>query len=120
MAGGTKPTTGTRRAERCKDGHRKSGGIGATKQRGPAVPQPQTAGHNRRAASTKDSTMKLATVPALQVKHSAGTAWRIVATWPDGRSEEIANFKNEAEANAWISEDFLDWLERRTSSQRRA
>ena len=53
----------------------------------------------------KDST------PALQIRHSDGHDWWVAATWPDGRYEEIAGFKNELEANEWIASKFQAWLD---------
>jgi hypothetical protein len=35
MAGGTKPTSGTKRPEKFQDGTKKSGGIGTTRHAGP-------------------------------------------------------------------------------------
>ena len=57
-------------------------------------------------------------IPILQIRHSEGKDWCVAATWPDGRLEEIAGFKNEADANAWIAEDFLTWLEGRKRSEK--
>jgi hypothetical protein len=44
MTGGTKPTPGTKRAERFQDGAKKSGEVGAAKHAGPdraSKPKPQ-------------------------------------------------------------------------------
>ena len=51
------------------------------------------------------------TMPALQIRHSDGRAWKVAATWPDGRSEEIKEFKTETAANEWIATSFATWLE---------
>jgi hypothetical protein len=50
-------------------------------------------------------------VPVLQIRHSEGHDWLVAATWPDGRYEEIAGFKNESEANEWIANKFQAWLD---------
>jgi hypothetical protein len=63
--------------------------------------------------SEKDATMTRGT-PLLQIRHIESDSkddWRVSATWPDGHSEEIAGFKNEAEANDWIANKFQAWLE---------
>jgi hypothetical protein len=39
--------------------------------------------------------------------------WCVAATWPDGHFEEIAGFKNETDANDWITKKFQAWLEDR-------
>jgi hypothetical protein len=51
------------------------------------------------------------TMPVLQIRHSDGQDWLVAATWPDGRYEEIAGFKNELEANEWIANKFHEWLD---------
>ena len=51
------------------------------------------------------------TPPVLQIRHSDGQDWFVAATWPDGRSEEIAGFKSELEANEWIANKFQAWLD---------
>jgi len=51
------------------------------------------------------------TMPVLQIRHSDGRAWKVAATWPDGRSEEIKAFKTETAANEWIANSFAAWLE---------
>lgn len=50
-------------------------------------------------------------MPVLQIRHSEGHDWCVAATWPDGRYEEIAGFKNEQEANEWIATKFQAWLD---------
>jgi hypothetical protein len=49
--------------------------------------------------------------PALQIRHRDGEPWTVAATWPDGCAEDIKRFQNEAEANIWIAQSFLHWLE---------
>jgi hypothetical protein len=55
-------------------------------------------------------------VPVLQIRHSEGHDWLVAATWPDGRYEEIAGFKNESEANEWIANKFQSWLDNRSGA----
>jgi hypothetical protein len=50
-------------------------------------------------------------LPTLQIRHANGEDWFVAASWPDGRYEEIAGFKNEAEANEWIANKFHAWLD---------
>jgi hypothetical protein len=38
MSGGTKPPTGTKKAEKFKAGHKKAGGLNVTKHAGPGRP----------------------------------------------------------------------------------
>jgi hypothetical protein len=45
-------------------------------------------------------------VPSLQIRHGNGDEWWVAATWPDGQIEDIASFKSELDANAWIAKDF--------------
>jgi hypothetical protein len=57
--------------------------------------------------------------PALQIRHSDASGWRVAATWPDGRFKEIGGFKNEAEANEWIASRFQAWLDEQTAADRK-
>jgi hypothetical protein len=50
-------------------------------------------------------------MPNLQIRHADGEEWKVAATWPDGRSEEIMGFKTETAANEWIANSFAAWLE---------
>ena len=59
--------------------------------------------------------------PVLQVRHTDGSkAWSVAATWPDGRFEEIAGFRNESEANEWIALKFQDWLDEQDHARKGA
>jgi hypothetical protein len=51
-------------------------------------------------------------MPILQIRHADGEEWRVAATWPDGRSEEIKGFKTESAANEWIANSFAAWFEK--------
>jgi len=51
------------------------------------------------------------TMPILQIRHADGEEWKVAATWPDGRSEEIKGFKSETAANEWIASSFAAWFE---------
>jgi hypothetical protein len=57
-------------------------------------------------------------MPALQIRHSGRDDWCVAATWPDGRYEEIAGFKNEVEANEWIANKFQAWLDNQKNAIR--
>jgi hypothetical protein len=57
-------------------------------------------------------------MPALQIRRSEGDDWCVAATWPDGRYEEIAGFKNELEANEWIANKFQAWLDNQKNAIR--
>jgi hypothetical protein len=57
-------------------------------------------------------------MPALQIRHAEGDDWCVGATWPDGRHEEIAGFKNEMEANEWIANKFQAWLDNQKNAIR--
>jgi hypothetical protein len=59
-------------------------------------------------------------IPTLQIRHCEGEDWCVAATWPDGHFEEIAGFRNEVEANAWIAKSFPAWLEARKSGKKAA
>jgi len=50
-------------------------------------------------------------MPLLQIRHADGEEWKVAATWPDGRSEEIKGFKTETAANEWIASSFAAWLD---------
>lgn len=50
-------------------------------------------------------------IPILQIRHADGDDWKVAATWPDGRSEEIKGFKSENAANEWIANRFAAWLD---------
>ena len=50
--------------------------------------------------------MTACAVPSLQIRHGDGDEWWVAATWPDGQIEDIASFKSELDANAWIAKDF--------------
>jgi hypothetical protein len=50
-------------------------------------------------------------IPVLQIRHTDGEAWKVAATWPDGRFEEIKGFKSESEANEWIAHSLQEWLD---------
>ncbi len=50
-------------------------------------------------------------IPILQIRHADGGEWKVAATWPDGRSEEIKGFKSENAANEWIANRFASWLD---------
>jgi hypothetical protein len=52
-------------------------------------------------------------IPILQIRRAEGEDWWVAATWPDGHFEEIAGFKNETDANDWITKKFQAWLEDR-------
>ena len=45
-------------------------------------------------------------IPILQIRRAEGEDWCVAATWPDGHFEEIAGFKNETDANDWITKKF--------------
>ena len=51
--------------------------------------------------------------PALQIRRHDGGDWIVAATWPDGKLEEIAEFKLELDANEWIAKEFPAWLDKR-------
>jgi hypothetical protein len=56
----------------------------------------------------------LTSLPTLQVRHSDtsdGETWVVRATWEDGTFEEISGFRNEAEADDWITNKFQIWLD---------
>ena len=57
--------------------------------------------------------MTACAVPSLQIRHGDGDEWWVAATWPDWQIEDIASFKSELDANAWIAKDFPHWLEQR-------
>lgn len=43
-----------------------------------------------------------------------GTEWRVAVTYPDGQKEQIAGFKSEAEAVAWIGGPrCMEWVKAR-------
>jgi hypothetical protein len=50
-------------------------------------------------------------MPILQIRHADGRAWKVAATWPDGRFEEIKGFKTESEANEWIAHSLQAWID---------
>ena len=50
-------------------------------------------------------------IPILQIRHANGEPWKVAATWPDGRFEEIRGFKTESEANEWIARSLQAWLD---------
>jgi hypothetical protein len=50
-------------------------------------------------------------VPIMQIRHSDTDRWTVAATWPDGRSEEIGEFKNESQANKWVADKLQQWLD---------
>ena len=49
--------------------------------------------------------------PVLQVRHRGGDGWYVAVTWPDGRFEEVDGFRSESDANGWVAESFLAWLD---------
>ena len=57
--------------------------------------------------------MTACAVPSFQIRHGDGDEWWVAATWPDGQIEDIASFKSELDANAWIAKEFPRWLEQR-------
>jgi hypothetical protein len=69
------------------------------------------------ACLVQEKLMKRAASPALQIRHPEGKNWCVAAGWADGRIEDIASFKSEADANAWITSHFQAWLESRQSSR---
>ena len=58
-------------------------------------------------------------MPILQVRHADEDGWSVHVTWPDGTSEKISGFKNESDANAWIADQFHDWLNERNKTRER-
>jgi hypothetical protein len=50
-------------------------------------------------------------IPILQIRHADGRAWKVAATWPGGRFEEIEGFKTESEANEWIAHSLQAWID---------
>jgi hypothetical protein len=50
-------------------------------------------------------------MPVLQIRHADGKDWKVAATWPDGRFEELKGFKTESEANEWITHSLQAWLD---------
>jgi hypothetical protein len=68
--------------------------------------------HCRGAKRSRRERRKMtAATPVLKIcHHDGGTDWLVAACWPDGRTEEISGFKNEAEANEWITARFDEWL----------
>jgi hypothetical protein len=53
------------------------------------------------------------TAPIMQIRQSDGDGWKVAATWPDGRSEEVGSFESEAQANKWIADKLEEWLDAR-------
>lgn len=51
------------------------------------------------------------TLPAMQVRHDPSDRWWVAAKWPDGRREDIKDFRSENEANEWIANELDAWLE---------
>jgi hypothetical protein len=79
MAGGTKPTSGTRRAEKFQDGAKKSGGIGTTRHAGPCrANKPQPVG-------TKGSQLQRQTRRRLMGREAHCSRWPLDSAWHAAR-----------------------------------
>jgi hypothetical protein len=50
-------------------------------------------------------------IPILRIRHANGEPWKVAATWPDGRFEEIEGFNTESEANEWVARSLRAWLD---------
>ncbi len=57
------------------------------------------------------------TVPIMQIRHDPSDRWWVAARWPDGRSEDIKDFRSENAANEWIANELDAWLETARNTQ---
>ena len=55
--------------------------------------------------------------PTMQIRRNNNDAWWVAAKWPDGRTEDIKDFRSEADANEWIANELHKWLEDRKRSE---
>ncbi|HYI30206.1 MAG TPA: hypothetical protein VD863_20390 [Bradyrhizobium sp.] len=52
--------------------------------------------------------------PILQVRRNEKLEWMVAARWPNGRTEEVANFENESEATEWVAYEMKNWAQEGT------
>lgn len=58
----------------------------------------------------------MAAIPIMQIRHTENDEWFVAAKWPDGRVEDIRDFRTESEANEWVANELQAWLDRRKQS----